>query len=416
MLSSNGLVLISQVNKVEKFVGGYDNIEGFAEVDEPNDETNSEPVEPFVRRPPVQVESENKNRIRSEIEEIDTRIAEARARQREMAQVESENIAKAKSFGLRNVQMAQETSGKVQVNSAQTMVSTGKVSTAPKMSESRAELNTMDIILPKIYFTSERVKLFEHCLMVFGDKKTLNEKDNFMIKNLNVVMEGLSNGRNPEIRIANLIGLLIRALIIFGITEESKKLGDNIFNQNDMIEWMALSLSELLSDFPSDKCVFYNEKYNFVTFTPDICQTKQSNTSSGKCSECTQVVQECPKQKECPKVLCPDVKCPQVVLPEMKCPPVVLPEMHCPPVVIPEIKAQEVKCPAVSIPEMKCPVVNVPEMKCPEVNIESSSPWKYTSILLVLLLVGFAVYMIWSNRNNLKSSSLDITNLSRLSK
>lgn len=438
ILSSTGVILIKDEGKQQKTVEGYENIEFFAEVNDDNVKLETDSVDMFVRKP----KRRSAITVRDEIENIDAKIAEARAKQRlqkEMeerekrvkAEAESDFTIRGPSFRFGNLKMGEQVIGKVQAESEQKISFGGNqlskegVGKGSISMEKSMPMKTFEIVFPKIYLTPERISLIEHLIKVFGDKEpSKTDKAQFAMKQINTVMDGLSSGNNPEIKIANLIGLTIRVGIFTAIMKETTKLGSNVFNENDMMEFVAITLSELLHDFPSDRCVFYNEKYDFVQFTPNICQPKQQARSEDKCPACPEQKQQvCQETKcaECPKIQCPDVKlpemkCPSVVLPEMKCPPVVIPEMKCPPVVIPEIKAQEVKCPAVNIPEMKCPAVNVPEMKCPEIKLEPSSTWKYMSILLVLILVGFVGYMIWSNKDSVKSSIGNIANLSKLSK
>jgi hypothetical protein len=391
LLSMNGFILISEVDKIEKFIEGYDNIEHFTQID--NDRTDSDDI--FVRKnKPEYPESESKD--------IDEQITEAASRRRLrqlMIEIEKDNQTKTQDQGVlfqpkeNNIQYVDEENSTQYVGKENNIQYVGKENSTPVkndvMKKKGPDFKSMELIVPKIYLTSDRLKFMELIFTTFDESmEKLDPKKMFIIKQLDTILESLSKGSNPEIKIANIVGLMIRAALIVAVVQNFSKLGDNVISQDEQMQYMAIVISELLAEFPSDTCTFYNDKLDFIKFTPNVCDVKRTDKSEHKCPQCP----------ECSKVECPDIKCPPVIIPEIK-----TQEVKCPPVVIPEIKTQEVKCP---------PVV-IPEMKCPNINLEPSSTWKYLSIVLVLVLIGFVIFMSFSNKN---SNNSRLGNLAKLSK
>jgi hypothetical protein len=328
MLSMYGLILISEVGNIEKFIEGYDNIEHFTQVENPT----------------------------SELELINAQIAEAKKKLAE-----------------------QELNIKPIINSEESKVI--NLNNSDQDQNFSPDLKSIDIIIPKVFLTADRIKYFEILFTTFGDKNNIDSNMSFVIKQLDTVLEGLNKGSNPEIKIANIIGLMIKVSLITVIVDTFNALGENILNKEDQIQYMSTVISDLLVDFPSDTCTFYNNKLDFIKFSPNICDVKR-------------IIQEqkCPEQI-CP--ICPVQKCPV-------CPVQICPEQKCP------------VCPA--CPEQKCPVC--PEQKCPVQTQDSSNTWKIISIILILLVVGCFIYILWSNINtsNLNESKLNnLAGLSRLS-
>jgi hypothetical protein len=336
MLSMYGLILISEVGNIEKFIEGYDNIEHFTQVENPT----------------------------SELELINAQIAEAKKKLAE-----------------------QELNIKPIINSEESKVI--NLNNSDQDQNFSPDLKSIDIIIPKVFLTADRIKYFEILFTTFGDKNNIDSNMSFVIKQLDTVLEGLNKGSNPEIKIANIIGLMIKVSLITVIVDTFNALGENILNKEDQIQYMSTVISDLLVDFPSDTCTFYNNKLDFIKFSPNICDVKRI-IQEQKCPE--QICPICPVQKcpVCPVQICPEQKCPV-------CP-------ACP----------EQKCPV--CPEQKCPVC--PEQKCPVQTQDSSNTWKIISIILILLVVGCFIYILWSNINtsNLNESKLNnLAGLSRLS-
>jgi hypothetical protein len=336
MLSMYGLILISEVGNIEKFIEGYDNIEHFTQVENPT----------------------------SELELINAQIAEAKKKLAE-----------------------QELNIKPIINSEESKVI--NLNNSDQDQNFSPDLKSIDIIIPKVFLTADRIKYFEILFTTFGDKNNIDSNMSFVIKQLDTVLEGLNKGSNPEIKIANIIGLMIKVSLITVIVDTFNALGENILNKEDQIQYMSTVISDLLVDFPSDTCTFYNNKLDFIKFSPNICDVKRI-IQEQKCPE--QICPICPVQKcpVCPVQICPEQKCP--ACPEQKCP--VCPEQKCP----------------------VCPVC--PEQKCPVQTQDSSNTWKIISIILILLVVGCIIYILWSNINtsNLNESKLNnLAGLSRLS-
>ena len=341
MLSMYGLLLISEVGKIEKFIEGYDNIEHFTQVENPT----------------------------SELELINAQIAEAKKK------------------------IAEQELNKPIINSEESKVI--NLNNSDQDQNFSPDLKSIDIIIPKVFLTTDRIKYFEILFTTFGDKNNIDSNMGFVIKQLDTVLEGLNKGSNPEIKIANIIGLMIKVSLITVIVDSFNALGENILNKEDQIQYMAAVISDLLVDFPSDTCTFYNNKLDFIKFSPNICDVKRV-IQEQKCPE--QICPICPVQKcpVCPVQICPEQKCPLQICPEQKCP-----EQKCP--TCPA-------CPEQKCPEQKCPVCNA----CPEQTQDSSNTWKIISIILILCVIGFLIYILWSNTNEPNLNNLaKLSNVSR---
>ncbi len=429
VISNNGFIMIADNDKF-KSVEGFNGIEGFAEVNEENTvpEESDEMVDTFVKkpsRPEFDISSYRKPKSRTEAETIAESEMMPREERRAKSEMMSRDKRRAKSEIKAEIKAKIEAEAKAEMKPLQEVIGENRIvakpavqiETAPKMDV--ANVPFMEVIIPKILLTSERIEFINFISRLFAE----DPKTKIVYSSFKQILEGVMTGSNSEIKIANLIGLSMRVAIMAGIASEAKKLGPNNFTEDDMINFTTQVVADFMTDFPSDKCSFYSDKMNFIKFTPNICNVKKDNKSiqeaCPKCQECKESKCHCPEVK-CPDVKCPEMKCPAVVLPEMKfpkmvlpemkCPPVVLSEMRCPPVVIPEIKS-----PNVNIPEIKCPKVTIPEMKCPNVTVtEQSSMWKVTTIIFVLLVIGLIVMMIMNKDGNESVSLSKITNLAKL--
>lgn len=183
-------------------------------------------------------------------------------------------------------------------NSAEQHLNTStSVSTSVTNQEQQSGMKTMDILIPKVYLTPDRTKFIDLLLSTLGSNEKEDSNKKLFIKHLDTILEGLSRGTNPEIKIANVIGLIIRVAIISIVVENFKTLGENVISKDEEMQYAVTVVSELLVDFPSDSCTFYNEKLNFVSFTPNMCNVKHAEK---KCPEC--------KREDCPVAKCPEQK------------------------------------------------------------------------------------------------------------
>ncbi len=229
------------------------------------------------------------------------------------------------------------------------------------------KIDSITVLIPKVLFTNEKDEFLD--FLYFGlplADSTPDDEKNFkaLFILFKRILNKLSAVKNPEIRIANTIGLLLRISIFHKILENQ-----NQIRGEEYLHVLDKFILESINDIPYDECVFYSDNLNFVKFTPNMCA----------------------RAKEEKKQL--TTKCPVV---EQKCPVV---EQKCPVV--------EQKCPVV---EQKCPVV---EQKCEpcekttcQETEEPSSLWKYTSVLLtmlVIILVFMLVFGSTSPKPNIKN-------------
>ena len=226
------------------------------------------------------------------------------------------------------------------------------------------------ILLPKIYFTNERNSFIDFLIasLPMGDRNSNQAKLIYnMVKN---ILKKLNETPNPEIKIANTIGLFVRVAIGVGLqnllSREAK------YSEEEKLQILSEIIGEHLEDIPYDECVFYNDKLNFIKFSPNICS----------------VVKE---EKELKLRKLYETKCP--VQEEKACP--VQEQIKCP-------ECGEQKC-----PEHICPTCVKEECSKPE---EPSNIWKYTSVLLTIIVIILVFVMIFKSTG----TKPNVKNLSKL--
>jgi len=224
---------------------------------------------------------------------------------------------------------------------------------------------TISVVIPKIFISSNNKDFIDFLFDEFSGKKikipkeidqnavkklqkeidkTVSETlpknvDKDIIKqSVSVVLEGLNrNTKNGDIRLANVINLLLNAGVLIGIGTVFEK--EDPENAPDVVSEL---ISNFFSSFPDDTCYFNNN--GLISFEPNICAIKKKEANAEK---------QCPEPEKCPA----PVKCPE---PE-KCP-------------------APVKCPE---PE-KCPA---PE-KCP-------SNLMYIILIVILLMIALLFIILY---------------------
>jgi hypothetical protein len=259
ILSMNGFILISEVDSKQKTVEGYANLEHFGSKQECINNAREELHQSLLK---CNVEG---------FEDGDVRLAV----------------------------MPPETHNAVQ-NSAEQHLTTSTSTSVSVTNQEQPEMKTMDILIPKVYLTSNRTKFIDLLLSTLGNNEKEDSNKKLFIKHLDTILESLSKGSNPEIKTANVIGLMIRVAIISIVVENFKTLGENVISKDDEMQYIVTVISDLLVDIPSDSCTFYNDKLNFVSFTPNMCNVKREEK---KCEPCPEH-----KPQECPVLKCPPEK------------------------------------------------------------------------------------------------------------
>jgi hypothetical protein len=205
------------------------------------------------------------------------------------------------------------------------------------------------ILLPKIYFSKDRDEFIDFISDQKDDSNINQKKVIFNI--IRKLLDKINKTPNPEVKILNTIGLLVRfGLLIEFINIIQKNISK--YSDDEKINLFVGILLENLEDIPYDECIFYNDKLNFLKFSPNICaQAKNDKIANLK------------KQ--------------YAILPETI------------------YKMQE------------CP--NKPE-PVPVHELESSNGWKYISSVLFIILVIMSLIIIFKS-NNVQS---DLSNLSKI--
>lgn len=227
------------------------------------------------------------------------------------------------------------------------------------------------ILLPKIYFSNER-NIFIDFLVASLPKSGANMEQNKIIytfvKNL---MNKINETPNPEVKVVNTIGLLTRIGLIMTFLNLLQAQTAQYSNDEKM-EILTGIITDNIEDIPYDNCVFYNDKLNFIKFTPNICAVvKEENILRLKKLYET----KCPVQEKCI-------------------------DRPCPPSI-------QVPCPV----GVKAPCPTCVKEVCPE-SQQSTKLWQYTSILLTVIVIVMVLIMIFKSCDNGKEGNLK--NLSKL--
>lgn len=143
----------------------------------------------------------------------------------------------------------------------------------------------MELIIPKIFLTCDRNEFINFLSKNFGKSPSDQEAYELLKQFLDAISTKTPVDENGtvEIKVANLIGLLIRVII----SRNAIKFVNNKNNQKEdkKQERKIITgiISEFLENFPSDRCIFYNNKMDFITFAPNLCSKSWQPV---KCPNC----------------------------------------------------------------------------------------------------------------------------------
>jgi len=264
----------------------------------------------------------------------------------------------------------------------------------------QAKPEMLTVLIPKIYFSGERNNFIDFLIAGLPQKGTNINEQKQILSFAKKILDKINLTPNPEVKIANTIGLITRVNML----QFALNLIKTQYKPEESLEILSDLVNEHLDDIPSDECVFYNDKLNFIKFTPNICQKikeeKELNLKKIYGTACpVQEEKACPVQEEkaCPvqeEKACPvqeEKACP--VQEEKVCP--VQEQVACP-------KCGEQKC-----PEHVCPTCVKEECSKPE---EPSNTWKYVSILLTIIVIVMVIMMIFKS----SGTKPNVKNLSKL--
>ena len=405
ILSTSGFILIEDKQILGR-ISGYDNIETFADVFEQSQPEMQELELVNEEQPLINLESIMKEKRDSEM-------------QKQM-ELEMQNKMKMElEMQTQKQQMDLEMQNKMNMEMQQIKQ---KTEYENKQYSNKIGSNMITLIIPKILLTPDRTNFIDFVMkpMMFSPK----QNDAIIIQGIvTKSLDSINSGTNAEIKVANLLGLLIRvsiALVVFTVSKEElrSKPGIELIVMTNIVQ-------EFISEFPEDKCIFYNNKIDFVEFSPNLCSRPKT--------------EEIKEEIKCP--MCPETKCSDVKIPEIKCPDVNIPEIKCPDTKCPDVTVQETKCPDFNIPEIKCPScpetkcadVNIPEikcpacpacpacqemkcpdLKCPEVKVERQALFNFNmpSTPVILAILGGILLIIYLFRNN--DNKISLSNLAKL--
>lgn len=144
-----------------------------------------------------------------------------------------------------------------------------------------------NMIIPKIYLSEKRKEYFNF----IKTKKILQEVP-MILEVMDAFLEGISKGNNPMIRVANMIGLVVRIAVFSGVLA----LAVTIMNQNKKSPDMAKISKELILELammiPDDKCLFDNDT-NMVKFEPNPCKKEVAEPTAEPAGEVEEFTNAC---------------------------------------------------------------------------------------------------------------------------
>ena len=219
--------------------------------------------------------------------------------------------------------------------------------------------DSMYVILPKVYFSSERNNFLDLILAGLKSNNSPNIQTNIKVfEYLKQLLNKINENSNPDIKIVNILGLLIRISTVINLMKIVNYTSK--YTEDEKMNIIFGIITDNMEDIPYDECLFYNTKLNFIKYNPNIC-TKAKEEKEIRLKNLYQT--KCPIQEV-------SAKCP-----------------------IQEVCA---KCPIQEVCD-KCPVCPTPEA--------SSNIWKYTSAVLLIVVVILIIMFLLrkcKTKSNLK--------------
>jgi len=222
----------------------------------------------------------------------------------------------------------------------------------------RSKIDSVEIIIPKILFTSDRKEFMEFV----SNNLVSNSESNKLLNIIRYIFDKSLLSSNNEIKTANLISLVVRSSIINQIILEMNKLGPNSFSQEDKNNFLSKVFLDLFSIIPSDRCLF-NDEENVVNFIPSVCKYKPS------------VQETCPVCEEC--------KTPRSETPVSETPRSETPVSETPRSETPVSETPESETPG-------CPKCQKKECDCLKCN-KSKGPFTTINLVIIAIIVLFII-------------------------
>jgi len=138
-----------------------------------------------------------------------------------------------------------------------------------------------EIIIPKILLSNDKKEFVNFISKLFAD----DDKSKIIFNGMNNILDKIVSEKNDDLKIANLISIVMRTIVISIIITETKKVGPNNFSKDDEIKFISHVFLELLTLLPTDRCIF--NEHNVFEFSPNVCNIKKA--------------EKCPKAEECKK-------------------------------------------------------------------------------------------------------------------
>ena len=234
----------------------------------------------------------------------------------------------------------------------------------------------IDMIIPKVLFTASKKEFITFLINNFNnnipERQFINDKhmQQFVII-INQILDSLNQAPDIEIKITNIIGILIKSFISLIVGSISQPPSDNI------LPIFTNIVIDVLQSIPADSCMFKQNKLDFMQIGSNICNNP--------------IIQTTPQV--CPTLGAPPI-CPTLATPT-SCPtlkPTICPTLK--PTICPTLGAPPI-CPTLATP------TSCPTQKVPDCLILSSNLIFVIAILVILVLVfSYLVY------NNIQLSKL----------
>ena len=146
-----------------------------------------------------------------------------------------------------------------------------------------SNISNIDMIIPKVIFTSSKSEFINFLTNNFNinnpERQKTNEQDAGMfILIINKILDSLNQTTDIEIKITNIIGILIKSYIMYIVNNYTKPP-----DKKNAIPIYINIVIDILQTIPNDSCLFKQNKLNFIQIETNICNNPIVSTTPPSC-------------------------------------------------------------------------------------------------------------------------------------
>ena len=150
------------------------------------------------------------------------------------------------------------------------------ITSPPLIQSMPSNISNIDIIIPKVLFTSSKSDFINFLVNNFNnnrpERQSFPEKEmQLFIILINKILDSLNQTTDIEIKITNIIGILIKSFITFIIATEPIPTGRGQDSKGTMIFMYTNIAIDVLQSIPADSCMFTQTKLDFMQVGSNIC-------------------------------------------------------------------------------------------------------------------------------------------------